>query len=298
MNRIIQTNVIHIGDPMIVLEDDKYYMFATTSTHSFDCFISEDLRTFTKLPRPALANEDSFANFNMWAPEVYKIDGRFYMAYSGKVENDSLMHINIAVSDNVTGPYADMHKEPVLMLDKSTIDAHIFIDDGVKFLFYSLDCSTNLINGIKTSQIYVVQLNDDFKPVGEHRLVATPNRPWESLSLDTRHLWNEGPVVLKHNGKYYLTVSANCYATKYYCLGCYVSNNITGPYEKMQDSPIMEYIEGEISGPGHNNYFVDKDGNLKCVFHIHTDINHPSGDRKACICDAHFANDRLVIDYK
>ena len=89
------------------------------------------------------------------------------------------------------------------------------------------------------------------------------------------------------------------YATKYYAVGCYISNNILGPYTHMVDRPILEYIENEISGPGHNFFFKDFEGNLKITFHIHTDYEHPSGNRRACYCDAYFdENDILIIDYK
>ena len=41
-----------------------------------------------------------------------------------------------------------------------------------------------------------------------------------------------------------------------------------------------------MAGPGHNAFFYDKEGKLKMTFHIQTNENDPSPDRKACICDA------------
>ena len=42
----------------------------------------------------------------------------------------------------------------------------------------------------------------------------------------------------------------------------------------------------DFAGPGHNAFFYDIDGKLKMTFHIQTDENNPSPNRKACICDA------------
>ena len=61
----------------------------------------------------------------------------------------------------------------------------------------------------------------------------------------------------------------------------------------------QQYVENVISGPGHNAFFIDKDGKLKCVYHVHTYYDAPSDIRTACISDAYFDEDnKLVVDYK
>lgn len=300
MNKIIQTNITDIGDPVIIFEDDTYYMFATTpDCASFHYFTSKDGINF-KDEGIALAFDDSFGIDRFWAPEVYKYNGKYYLFYSAGAK-DGLMHIQVAIADKIIGPYKDINKEPLINIkDKSTIDAHLFIDDdGKKYLFFSMDCSTNIIDGKHISQLYACTLNDTLdKVTSDYIFISSPTRPWELIS-GPEWFWNEGPYILKHNNKYYLTYSTNCYCTKYYSVGCYVSNNILGPYTNMVDEPILSYIdEDKISGPGHNAFFIDKDGSLKISFHIHTYFDNPSGNRRACYCGAHFENDKLVIDYK
>lgn len=300
MNKIIQTNITNIGDPVIIYENDTYYMFATTpDCASFHCFTSKDGVNFSD-DYLALAFEDSFGIDRFWAPEVYKYQDKYYLFYSAGAK-DGFMHIQVAVADKITGPYKDINKEPLINIPgKSTIDAHLFIDDdGKKYLYFSMDCSTNIIDGKHVSQIFACTLNDTLdKVTSEFIFISTPTRPWELYS-GPDWFWNEGPYILKHNGLYFLTYSTNCYCSKDYSLGCRVSKHPLGPFEYMVDEPIISYIEEDrISGPGHNAFFVDKDGQLKMSFHIHTDWDNPSGDRRACYCNAHFEGDKLVIDYK
>ena len=299
-SKIIITNINDIGDPMILLEDNIYYMYSTFhGGKPFHVYVSTDGKYFEDKGE-CLHLEDTFAYCDIWAPEVMKYKDKFYMFYSGRSECDGLMHVQIAVSDSPLGPFKDIVEEPILKVPgKSTIDAHCYIENDEKYLFFSMDCSTNIINGVHTSQIYVIKLADDFKSVvGDYSFISTPTSDFEKLS-GPEWQWNEGPFILKHNNKYYMTCSTNCYNSLWYSVVCYVSDNILGPYYKQEERPVLEYIENEISGPGHNAFFVDKDGKLKCVFHIHDDYHAPSGDRTACICDAYFDEDgKLVIDYK
>ena len=300
MNKIVQTNITKIGDPSIICENGLYYMYATYNQHlDFHCFVSSDGVNFTD-KGIALNHNDSFGVDRFWAPEILKYNNSYYLFYSAGGE-DGLMHVQVAKSASPLGPFKDINKTPLVNLkDKSTIDAHCFIDDdGQKYLFFSMDCSTNIINGVHTSQIYACKLSNDLsKVVSDFVFISTPTREWEFYS-GKEWRWNEGPNIIKHHEKYYLTYSTNFYASKEYCVGCYVSNNILGPYTLMVDHPILSYIENEISGPGHNFFFKDLDGNIRMAFHIHTNYSEPSADRRACHVGVHFdENDILIVDYK
>ena len=61
----------------------------------------------------------------------------------------------------------------------------------------------------------------------------------------------------------------------------------------------MSYIEGELSGPGHNSFFKNERGETLCAFHAHTYYDKPSGDRRYCFCGVSFDKDgRLKLLYK
>ena len=78
---------IRIRDPYILKHKDTYYLFGSTDKNTwggkasgFDYYISKDLSEFRGPFTAFRRNPDFWANENFWAPEVYEIDGQFYMA--------------------------------------------------------------------------------------------------------------------------------------------------------------------------------------------------------------------------
>ena len=285
---LIRTNVENIGDPFIVWDGKHYYMYAT----GFDCEgfkvrRSDDMKTWEDLG-VCLDLSNSWASQDFWAPEVIYHNGKYVMHYSARRTADKSLRIGVAVSDTPQGPFVDVYNGPMFDLGYAAIDGHVFVDeDGTPYFYYSKDCSENVVDGIHTSQIYVAKLNDDLtKLVSEPVFLFGATEPWECLYKNPEFRWNEGPYMLKKDGKYYLTYSGNCYGTKEYCVCLAVCDTPDGNFKKV--GPILTYkdVAEDFSGPGHNAFFKDKDGKLKMAFHIHTYVDNPSQNRKAVICDA------------
>jgi GH43 family beta-xylosidase len=183
------------------------------------------------------------------------------------------------------------------------IDANIFInEDDKKYMYYSRDCSENLVEDRYESHIYGVELNDDLITLkGEPVLLTKPDQEWEKKTRPNR-LWNEGAFVLKRNDIYYLMYSANCFADKEYAVGYATSKNPLGPFTKSANNPILSYIAEEkpgtdnevikVSGPGHNSVTISPDGSeLFIVYHTHTDPLKGGGDRQVFIDRMGFKED-------
>lgn len=296
MNKIIQTEITGIGDPFTLLYEGKYYIYATNAGDGFKVYSSDDL---VHLKDEGYCYKNSpWGIGSFWAPEVIYYNGKFIMHFTARWKKTNTLRMSTAIADSPLGPFIDISDEPVFDFGYASIDGTAFIDDdGQNYFYFSRDCSENLVNGIHESHIYCVKMDKDMlRPVGEPIFISAPTTDWEKKSGDWR--WNEGPAMLKHNGKYYLSYSANYYAGKYYSVCYSVSDKPTEGFVKAEENPIMAYIEGEISGPGHNAYFINKQGELMTSFHIHTDYDHPTGNRRICFAKAHFDGDRLVIDYK
>ena len=124
------------------------------------------------------------------------------------------------------------------------------------------------------------------------------------VSQDWERVWptvNEGSFVIKHNGTYYMTYSANSYESQSYGIGCATAPSPFGPWTKYPDNPVLQK-PGSLVGVGHSAMFCDKEGVLKIVFHAHnsTKAIHP---RQMYISDVTFtsvngAPDRMVISDK
>lgn len=294
--RFIKTNVTNIGDPFVITEDDGYYMYATSSADGFKVFFSVDLQDWQDLGL-CYKKADSWGFMDFWAPEVVRrADGKYVMHFTAKSRALNALRTGVAVADNPKGPFIDTGK-PMFDFGYSTIDASAFIDDDGKcYLYYVRDCSDNVIDGVHTSQIYVAPLNAELTELsGEPKLLTTPDCPWET-SLCPDWQWNEGPSVIKRDGVYYLTYSVNCFDSREYSVGYATAKSPLGPFVKAAENPVLRYVEGVYSGPGHNSFFTDKNGKLMSAFHIHTDYERPSGDRTACICAVTVGDKRLAFE--
>ena len=296
--KILFTNVSNIGDPFIIVENKKYYMFTSARNGTnLSCYVSNDMKYYEYLG-DTIDKTHTFGKIDFWAPEVIKYNNEFYMFYSARAENNTI-HISVAKSSAVTGPYQDINmNQPLINLKKDTIDAHPFIDrDGRIYLFFVLDCLTNIVDGKHMSEICVVELKKDFTgTIGEIHKVLSPTEKWEMMSTN-QYYRTQSPSIAYKDGTYYLTYSANNFRDINYCAGIAKSNSIIGPYIKKKDKPIAKRIEGVISGPGHFSYFYDLKGNFKCVYHILSNIKQATSDRRACISSVYFEGDELVIDY-
>lgn len=280
-----------IGDPHVLYAGGEYLTFATGGPIGFNVWRSADLSTFTK--EKAL-KKIAWVSGDYWAPEVYGVNGRYYMFFTGRWKENGGLRVGVAVSDAPQGPYEDAIGGPLFDFGYAAIDGTLFFgEDGTPYMIYSRDCSENIVEGRHESHLYGVQLAPDLlSVVGDPVLLTTPDTEWELTTGD--YLWNEGPVVLTHEGKYYLFYSANGYATKEYAVGVAVADKPLGPYTKQDNNPILNYIvkddETIVSGPGHNSFFTVGD-ELFTSYHTHTYPNAPSGNRQLNIDRAGFHAD-------
>ena len=251
-----KADVIPLADPFILYDDGTYYLYGTGSDNGIPVAVSHDMKEW-EWPGGgegmylALNKDDSFGNYFFWAPEVYKVGDRYLMLYSAEE------HICIAESDSPLGPFRQEVKAP--LREHKGIDNHLFIDeDGTPYLFWVHFKSGN--------EIWVARLPDDCRSIvpGTETFCTKMSQEWEKV-------WpavNEGPFVLRHKGKYYLTYSANSYESPAYGIGVAVSESVTGPWIKSEKNPVLQFAGG-LEGVGHHALFTDARGKRRIVFHSH-----------------------------
>lgn len=288
-----------IGDPYVIkTQDEMYYMYCTSAPNGFYCWKSDNMVDWGDRKMCYVRKADAWCTDCFWAPEVYYLDGKYYMFYTAKNQENSL-RIGLAVSDQPDGPFEDLNNEPFLDLGYAVIDANVLFDeDGRKYLYYARDCSENVMGFLRKSEIYGVQLSDDLHSVvGEPVKLITPEQSWEKVSGDTQ--WNEGPEVIRHGDTYYLTYSANYFASSAYSIGYATADSPLGPFVKADENPILTSgVRKDVSGPGHHSFTVSPDGTqLWAFYHSHSNPLAPSGERKVNMDRAGFTEDgKLFIN--
>jgi beta-xylosidase len=105
---------------------------------------------------------------------------------------------------------------------------------------------------------------------------------------------NEGPSIVKHDGIYYLTYSANDYRSQLYGIGYATASSPVGQWTKYVNNPVLQNPVDYLVGTGHGSVFTDKEGKLKYVFHAHystLEIN----PRTMHIAEVAFINNEMKI---
>lgn len=251
---------VYLADPFILYHNDTYYAYGTASPDGIEVLVSKDLQLWE---RPASVNqnlalrrENSYGKEMFWAPEVFHVNGKFYMLYSAQRQ------ICVAVADSPLGPFVQQVKQP-LYDDFIAIDNTLFVDDDGKIYMYFVALTDPENPGYHL--IYVAEMHNDLLSMKMEtmKLCFGFSQPWENI--DGQGI-NEGPFVIKHNGRYWMTYSGNGFDHPDYAVGFATADHPAGPWDKYESNPIFRRPK-HLLGVGHSSMFVDKEGALKKVFH-------------------------------
>ncbi len=296
---VSQDRKLALADPFILEYDGTFYAYGTHSRSGITVYRSTDLKHWEGpcgLAQHGLAlhKDDSWGDRNFWAPEVYRTDSGFVMTYS--VDE----HTAIAYADDPRGPFRQVEPFGVYFPGFKNIDSHIFIDDDGQAYLYWVAWYKN-----RGNEIFVSKLSRDLRTVMGPPIECLHSQrgTWEVKPFpDGRESRvTEGPFVLKYNGIYYLTYSANDFHSQDYAIGYAVSDNPLGPWKRYEGNPILRRPDG-LLGTGHHSFFTTSSGDRYVVFHAHKNKDRVN-PREMYIAPYRFEQrrnkpDRLVIDAK
>lgn len=160
------------------------------------------------------------------------------------------------------------------------IDPHPFVDEnGDKYLYWTDNVGENRINAVKminwlkpdwSTAVAVTYCN---YYTTEDRNKAQNGEMADQVTYENGTV-NEGPCVLKHNGKYYLTFSVNTYGDSSYQVAQAVSDSPLGPFRKLTIAEGGVLLSGgvagsqKVSGSGHHS-FITVGNQMFIAYHKH-----------------------------
>ena len=268
------------ADPYVYLhEDGKYYFLASLPEYNGIAIrCADSLKGLADAVEVMVwkKHEKGPMSFHVWAPEMHYISGKWYI-YFAAGDVDDVWNIRPYVlectgSDPMTDAWVERGMmqcadEDEFSFRAFSLDATIFKNKGNYYYVWAEKVGV----GKQISNLYIAQMESPTKLKTVQVLLTTPDYDWERKGF-----WvNEGPAVIKRNGKIYLTYSASETGIDY-CMGMLsVSEDadVLDPraWEKKRFPVLCSDESRKIYGPGHNSFTKDEQGNDILVFHARTE---------------------------
>ena len=264
------------ADPYVYRHTDGKYYF-TASVPAYDKIVLRRADSLKELQTAEEAviwtkHESGEMSKHVWAPELHYLDGKWYV-YFAAGERDNIWKIRpfvleCADADPITGTWVEKGKmqrsdDDVYSFEAFSLDATVFEHRGQRYYIWAEKVSV----GIQISNLYIARMESPTKLATAQVLLTTPDYDWER-----RDIWvNEGPAVLKKNGRIFVTSSASA-TGECYCMGLLSigeDEDLLDPraWKKERYPVLTSSKDVSLYGPGHNSFTTLEDGSYVCVYH-------------------------------
>ena len=267
--------IVRRADPYIYRHRDGSCYF-TASVPEYDRIILRRSETILGLRKAKEVtvwekHPKGIMSTHIWAPELHYINDRWYI-YFAAGDVDDIWAIRPYVleckePDPMTGTFKElgmMQSSDDYSFQDFSLDMTVFEHGGNWYCIWAEKVSV----GKKISNLYIARLETPWKLSTEQVTLSSPDYDWERAGF-----WvNEGPAVLKHGNKIYVTYSASATGTCY-CVGLQSIDAGADLLDKnawrKEREPVFKTdAEKGIFGPGHNCFVKSEDG-LKDIMVYH-----------------------------
>jgi GH43 family beta-xylosidase len=260
-------------DPWVEYKDGWYY-YMNTTVKDLTVWKTRNLADLKSAQKKIVWTPPATGPYShdIWAPEIHFLRGRWYVYFAadaGTNQTHRIWVIENASPDPLQGEWTFKGKlaDPA---DKWAIDASVFEDQGWLYTIWSGWEGDE--NG--TQSIYIARLKNPWTVEGRRARISTPEYPWEKVGDIPPQLKqdnpphidvNEGPEILRHNNKLFLTYSASACWTDNYALGMLTADSgadlINPAAWKKSPQPVFQQSpEAHVYATGHNGFFKSLDG--------------------------------------
>ena len=272
--------ILQRADPYVYRHNDGRYYF-TAPVPAYDRIVLRCSDTLGGLAQAQektlwLCHEKGPQSKHIWAPELHNVFGKWHIYYAGGEVDDPWKIRPYVLRCNGDDPMKDpweelgmmkAHQDDEFSFRAFSLDATVFQSGGAYYYVWAEKVGV----GKQISNLYIARMRDGNTLDTVQVMLTTPDYDWE------RHgFWvNEGPAVIKRNGKIYLTYSASDTGVNY-CMGMLTADensDLLDPLSwKKERFPVLQtdWNRG-IYGPGHNSFTKDENGNDILVFHARTE---------------------------
>ena len=272
--------ILQRADPYVYKHTDGTYYF-TASIPAYDGIVLRHSDTLAGLKdaeevRVWQKHDKGIMSEHIWAPELHYLDGKWYIYYAGGDIDDVWAIrpyiLECADQDPMTGNWVEKGKmtraeEDEFSFEAFSLDGTVFENRGKHYYIWAEKVGV----GKQISNLYIAEMENPCKLKTVQVLLTTPDYDWERIGF-----WvNEGPAVIRHDGKIYMTYSASETGAAYSIGMLRISEDadlLDPAMWNKERYPVLETnAEKGIYGPGHNSFTEDEQGNPIMVYHARTE---------------------------
>ncbi len=268
------------ADPWVHKTDDGiYYLIATVP--EYDRIVIRKASSINGLKEAKEKevwhkHETGVMGHHIWAPELHKIDGVWYIYFAaGEAEN--IWNIRMWVLSNpsedpMQGAWTE-EGQIKTQKESFSLDATTFVHKEKRYLIWA----QNVRGGNHGTALVLSEMKNPTTLTGPEVILTEPEFSWEKMKYNV----NEGPAVIKKNGKIFVTYSAS--ATNHnYCMGLLwidaEADLLDASNWHKSPGPVF-YTNEDLKryGPGHNSFTTAEDGKTTVMIYHARDYKEIQG---------------------
>ena len=275
MTEIPNPIVLQRADPYAIRYKGTYYF-----TGSYPAFDRIALRKASRLEDLQQAeevviwekHETGPMSHLIWAPELHRIQNKWYI-YFGAAPNDGqsddtfnhrIFCLENEAEDPTTGTWVERGKVETGM-DTFSLDATSFELNGSQYLVWGqqdLDIPGH-------SNLYIARMENPWTLATTPVMLAKPEYDWECIRFKVC----EGPAVITHGDRIYITYSASGTGPEY-AMGMLTADLDAdlldaASWSKSPKPVFTTNAEAHMYGPGHNSFTkAEDDVTDVMVYHV------------------------------
>lgn len=248
------------ADPWVTFKDGYYYYCRSLNDGAIGVSKANRLQDIGVVPMVTVWTPPGGTMYSgeIWAPEVHYINGKWYIYFAGDdgYNVNHRMYCLESNSQDAQGSYTFRGK--VSSADnKWAIDGTVLQKDDGSLYFVWSGCE----NGADFPQnIYIAPMSNPFIISGNKVMLSAPSYSWEQVGAAI----NEGPEVIKRNGKIFIIYSASASWLNEYCLGqltCSDGNVLNaGSWSKKSTAVFSQNPSAQAYGTGHASFTKSPNG--------------------------------------
>lgn len=248
------------ADPWLYKHCNGFYYFMVTRGDRIELWASRSITGIGQAEKKTIWTPGSTGpcSKNLWAPELHFINDKWYVYFTandgGGDETRRIFVLENESEDPMLGTWTEKGQ---VNTQYPGLDGTVLQHNRELYFLYAGYGNFPEYG----SAIYIAKMSDPWTLSGEDVLLTKPEFDWE---MRGGMAINEGPAILKRNGRIFVIYSASTTWTEDYCLGMVSAPDESDlldidSWTKSAFPVFAKSVENRVVAVGHNSFVKSPD---------------------------------------